>query len=301
MRISVVSALPLVLLGVLVGGGAFAAADSLITSSDIKDSSVQNRDVRKGAITMSRLAETTQELINEGGKPGPPGAPGAPGAPGTPGAPGGTAPTLTSSNFGIIYRNTNGSPVADLRFGPATPPLGAGSLSIIVRADEKVAYGVPVRGPVTDLTEVGFRVYTTGENIGKQGPNGSPNLPNIAFEIDPNVSSLSTNYSSLVWNPPAQAPGGWSPFIDATKVGLWGLTGSAFNNPATKQNCGSNGPLCTFAEVMAVLNDGGEPPETFTAAISKGRDYEFQGAVDDLRLNGRVANFEEEGVFITAP
>ena len=70
MRISVVSALPLVLLGVLVGGGAFAAADSLITSSDIKDSSVQNRDVRKGAITMSRLAETTQELINEGGKPG---------------------------------------------------------------------------------------------------------------------------------------------------------------------------------------------------------------------------------------
>ena len=74
MRISVVSALPLVLLGVLVGGGAFAAADSLITSSDIKDGSVQNRDVREGAITMSRLAETTQELINEGGKPGPPGA-----------------------------------------------------------------------------------------------------------------------------------------------------------------------------------------------------------------------------------
>ena len=203
MRISVVSALPLVLLGVLVGGGAFAAADSLITSSDIKDSSVQNRDVRKGAITMSRLAETTQELINEGGKPGPPGAPGAPGAPGTPGAPGGTAPTLTSSNFGIIYRNTNGSPVADLRFGPATPPLGAGSLSIIVRADEKVAYGVPVRGPVTDLTEVGFRVYTTGENNGR----GATNLPNISFEIDPNLSSLpNKSYSTLVWNPPARRP-----------------------------------------------------------------------------------------------
>jgi hypothetical protein len=294
MRISVVSALPLVLLGVLVGGGAFAAADSLITSSDIKDSSVQNRDVRKGAITMSRLAETTQELINEGGKPGPPGAPGAPGAPGTPGAPGGTAPTLTSSNFGIIYRNTNGSPVADLRFGPATPPLGAGSLSIIVRADEKVAYGVPVRGPVTDLTEVGFRVYTTGENNGR----GATNLPNISFEIDPNLSSLpNKSYSTLVWNPPAQAANAWSPYIDATKVGLWGLTGFA----ATKEGCGLGGPLCTFAEVMKLLNDGGEAPETFTAAIAKGRDYEFQGAVDDLRLNGRVADFEEEGVFVTAP
>ena len=82
MRVSVVSALPLVLLGVLVGGGTFAAADSLISSGDIKDKSIQNRDVREGVITMSRLAESTQELIREGGKPGPPGAPGAPGAPG---------------------------------------------------------------------------------------------------------------------------------------------------------------------------------------------------------------------------
>ena len=51
--------------------------------------------------------------------------------------------------------------------------------------------------------------------------------------------------------------------------------------------------------MIAVLNDGGDAPETFTTAISKGRDVEFQGAVDDLRLNGRVADFEEEGVFIT--
>ena len=297
MRVSVVSALPLVLLGALVGGGAFAAADSLISSSDIKDKTIQNRDVREGVITMSRLAESTQELIREGGVQGPPGAPGAPGAPG--GA-GGTAPTLTSSNFGVIYRNTIGSPVADLRFGPATPPLGAGSLSIIVGPDEKVSYGVNIRGPVTDLNEVGFRVYTTGENIARQNPVNSPNLPSIAFEIDPNISSLpNTNYSTLIWSPPAQKPGEWTPFIDATKLGFWGLTGSAFNSPATKENCGLNGPRCTFSEVIAVLNDGGDAPETFTTAISKGRDVEFQGAVDDLRLNGRVADFEEEGVFIT--
>ena len=158
-----------------------------------------------------------------------------------------------------------------------------------------------MHGPITDLNEVGFRVFTTGENIAREGQGGSPNLPNISFEIDPNLSSLpNTSYSTLVWNPPAQPPNAWSPFIDATKGGFWGLTGSAFNSPATKQNCGLNGPRCTFAEVMALLKDGGDAPETFTAAITKGRDYEFQGAVDDLRLNGRVANFEEGGVFITA-
>ena len=35
--------------------------------------------------------------------------------------------------------------------------------------------------------------------------------------------------------------------------------------------------------------------------MTKGRDFEFQGAVDDLRLNGRVADFEETGVIVTEP
>ena len=51
---------------------------------------------------------------------------------------------------------------------------------------------------------------------------------------------------------------------------------------------------------MALLNDDGTPPELITFAITKGRDYAFQGAVDDLRLNGRTADFEEGGVIIKA-
>ena len=91
---------------------------------------------------------------------------------------------------------------------------------------------MPVRGPVTDLTEVGFRVYTTGENNGR----GATNLPNISFEIDPNLSSLpNTSYSTLVWSPPAQAANAWSPYIDATKVGLWGLTGFAFTTERQRE------------------------------------------------------------------
>jgi hypothetical protein len=304
MRVSVLHALFLIMLGVLVGGGALAAADSLLTSKDIKDGSLENRDIRKGVITQSRLSEGVQEKLEAAGPagskgaPGAPGTPGVPGPPGTPGAPAGSAPTFTSGNFGIIYRNTIGSPVADLRRGPADPPVGSGSLNILVGPNEKVSYGVSVRGPVTAITEVGFRVYTTGENISRAP--GAVNLPQIAFEINPNLTSKpGVNYSTLVWFPPQQAPGKWSDFIDGTQTGVWGLTGSAFNDPPTKDNCGINGPLCTFDEVKKLLNDGGDPPQVYTAGVTKGRDFEFQGAVDDLRLNGRKADFEEGGIVIT--
>jgi len=200
----------------------------------------------------------------------------------------------------VIYRNTIGSPVADLRSGPADPPLGSGSLSILVGSGaEKVAYGVSMRGQLKALTEVGFRVYTTGENVAAGGA-GTPNVPGIAFEMDPNIAANTANYTSLVWQPPQGKPGDWSPYLDGTKEGLWGFTGSAFNSPATKANCGLNGPRCTLAEVMALLGDDGTPAELITFAITKGRDNAFQGAVDDLRLNGRTADFEEGGVVIKA-
>ena len=67
MRMSVTKAVILVSVGVLVGGGTFATAATLLTSKDIKDGAIQNRDIRTGAITMSRLSESTQELIREGG------------------------------------------------------------------------------------------------------------------------------------------------------------------------------------------------------------------------------------------
>ena len=77
MRMSVSKVLVLLVLGVLLGGGTFAAAATLITSKDIKDEGIENRDIRKGVITMSRLSESTQELIRQGGEAGAPGAPGA--------------------------------------------------------------------------------------------------------------------------------------------------------------------------------------------------------------------------------
>lgn len=122
-----------------------------------------------------------------------------------------------SDHWGVITRNTIGSPVADLRNGPfgsfgvtgpsARPPYGQGSLGIEVANNstsltppsEKVDFGNEVDffgDPVLGLDNLGFHVFQTGENVGY---GGTGNLPNIKFEIDPNLSALpADNYSTLV-------------------------------------------------------------------------------------------------------
>ena len=95
-----------------------------------------------------------------------------------------------------------------------------------------------------------------------------------------------------MYTPAESAPNAWSGYIDATATGLWGLTGGAFN--ATP--CSLNGARCTFAAMMAYLNDGGAPPTIISSGVSKGRDFEFHGAVDGLRINNKVFDFEETGV-----
>ena len=44
-----------------------------------------------------------------------------------------------------------------------------------------------------------------------------------------------------------------------------------------------------------MLGDGNAT--IMTAAVAKGRDAEWQGAVDGLRINDTVFDFEETGVF----
>ncbi len=229
------------------------------------------------------------------GPAGPAGADGADGADG-PAGPAGPATPATYSNpqWGTILRNTIGTANASLRGGPygvgIVPPLGQGSLQMLVGdGASKVAFGNEVDfvgQTVADLSTVGFQVFTTGENNGR----GNPNMPSITFEIDPNVTGNASNYSSLVWVPATNStPNTWSGYIDATTTGLWGLTG--FPN----DQCGLNGPRCTFDAMQALLPDA----VIGTAAVVKGRDSAFQGAVDDLRINNNVYDFEPFGVLVT--
>ncbi|WP_234322127.1 hypothetical protein [Streptomyces sp. NRRL B-24720] len=211
-----------------------------------------------------------------------------------------------SEHWGVIARNTIGSPVADLRDGPygsydktgtyARPPYGQGSLGIAVEDNtEKAEFGNEVDfygDPVLGLKSVGFRVFQTGENVLL---GGSANLPNIRFEIDPNLTSLpATNYASLVWVPaafPTTYENQWSPYIDATTNGHWFLTGAA----GGAIGCAVS---CTWAQIKTGLDDSGSTgrPTILTAAVSKGRDNAWVGAIDGLRINQNIYDFEADGV-----
>ncbi|MFD8027527.1 hypothetical protein [Streptomyces sp. NPDC059717] len=217
----------------------------------------------------------------------------------------------SSDHWGVITRNTIGSPVAALRTGPfgsfgvtgpaGRPPYGQGSLGIETADDatsltppsEMVVFGNEVDfygDPVLGLNQVGFHVFQTGENVTSGGPG---NMPNIRFEINPHLAAApATTYSSMVWVPgPSPVVDRWSPYLDATTTGTWFLTGNA----GTVTGC-TQGTPCTFQQLKNALNDGGAQPTIYSAGVSKGRDFMWVGAVDGLRINRTIYDFEADGV-----
>mgnify|MGYP001383926513 CR=1 FL=1 len=134
-------------------------------------------------------------------------------------------------------------------------------------------------------------MFTTGENNNRGLPH---NMPTITFEIDPNVEGYATDYSSLVFAPNATASNKWSDYIDATddSAGLWGLSAGAFSS----HKCHLNNARCTWSELKELLDDGGDEPVIGSLQIAKGRDRAWQGAVDGLRYNDTIFDFEEHGV-----
>lgn len=218
--------------------------------------------------------------------------------------------SIGSDHWGVITRNTIGSPVAALRDGPfgsygvtgvySRPPYGNGSLGIEVAGpptvptaqSEKVDFGNEVDfygDRVRDLTKVGFRVFQPNENVLSGGPR---NLPNIKFEIDPNLPPPSTDpYSTLVWVPDAvPTTNQWSPYLDATVTGTWFLTGGELGT-----DC-SSASHCSFATLKSRLTALGAQPTIYSVSVGKGRDNNWAGAVDGLRINRYVYDFEADGV-----
>ena len=197
-------------------------------------------------------------------------------------------------HWGTVHRNVIGAADAELATTSTQSPLGDGALDLhTASANDKVAFGneVDFAGQnVKDLGTVGFSVYTTGENNALGN-----NMPSIAFEIDPNVAAVTSNYASLVYTPANGAANQWTAFNATTDADKhWGLTGTAFNGTT----CSINGARCTWTEVLNYLNDGGDDAKVLTATVSKGRDYAFSGAVDALKFGGKTYDFEAAGVTV---
>ena len=183
------------------------------------------------------------------------------------------------------------------------PPAGVGSLGIQVSdnavsgspASEKVAFGNEVDfhgNPVSGLSEVGFRVFQTTENAASD----PRNMPNITLEINPRVARKT--YTAMVWVPNPAPFTDWSGFLNATTTGDWYFTES---DVATVTGCNQT-PTCSLAQAKQALvtqNNGTAAATIDTVAVSKGRDDSWAGAVDDLRINSKIYNFEPYGVLVS--
>lgn len=208
-----------------------------------------------------------------------------------PQGPKGDAATWSGKHWGSVLRNVIGSGSAELKATSTTAPTGDGALEIhTATAADKAAFGNEVDfagDDVSAITALEMSVYTTGENSAL-APN---NMPSITFEIDPNLASSTRSYSSMVFAPNNSASNTWTK-LDATDDALgkvWGLTGA-------DMPCNINGARCTWSELQAALADGGDPAKVLTLQVTKGRDFAFHGAVDDLKYNANTFDFEPTGV-----
>lgn len=282
----------------LVVGATGAVASQLITGKDIQN----------GSIAAKELKKKLRKKIGQSGTAGAPGQQGETGLTG-PAGPAGEDATYQGPHWGQIDRNTLGSPTVALRPGPfvgsaQAPPFGDGSLGLTLSDGpdagtvdaEQATFGNEVDfvgDSFLDVDQVGFQVYTTGENNGR----GNPNMPSIKFEVDPNVAASGSNYSTLQFMPSNTASNAWSGYIDGTTAPAsaagngWFMSGGA----GTATGCVLATP-CTFTQLQTALDDGGDPPSILTVAVGKGRDYSWAGAVDGLRINGTVYDFEPFGV-----
>lgn len=308
---------------IVVGGVGTAAADKLITGSQIKDGTISAKDLNAAVNNALAKAGTPGKTGATGprgltgatgaqgpqGQQGPKGDPGEPGErglqglqglqgePGEPGeqgpqgerGPAGTA-TYVGPHWSIIDRNVIGNGDSYLRAGPSAPPVGIGSLGVRTGSNaDHTAFGNEMDFVGTGLpTTVSYWIFTTGENRSRN----VINLPNVTFEIDPNgaTNGPGGNYSSLVYVPTAVDANVWS-WQDASTAPGWFLTGT---DAAAVSNCKSTSK-CTLAAVKAALPNA----KVLTAQIGKGRDYAFSGAVDGLRIDNQLFDFEPFGVSTT--
>jgi hypothetical protein len=270
---------------IAIGGVGTATAAKLITGSQIKDGTITNKD----------LSSTVNRSLTKAGTPGATGAKGATGAqgpqgeqgPAGPAGPAGTA-EYVGAHWSIVDRNVMGDGQSYLRAGPVVPPegLGVGSLGLRTGSNTaKASFGNEVDFIGRSIpSTVSYWVYTTGENKAIN----AANLPNVNFEVDPNgpADTSAPNFSTLVFVPTQVDANMWS-HIDATSAARWYLTGTA----GTATNC-SMSHYCSLAEVKAALPNAG----LLSVQVGKGRDYAFSGAVDGLRIDNELFDFEPLGV-----
>jgi hypothetical protein len=300
------------------GTATTSVAAKLINGDDIKNNSIKADDIGRNAVGKSELKKklyrqfiaSSQGPAGPAGPAGPQGPAGPSTAPGpsTPGPAGPAGPQgpagppgqagaagtaiYAGPNWSVNDRNTKGRGLSFLRAGPSSsafgpltaPPAGIGSLGMQTAGTaDKANFGNQVDfvgDALSGLETVSFSIFTTGEN-NTQNPD---NLPNLAIEVDPNGPAVAGGYSTLNYNPTGATANAWTSFNGAT-ADRWYLTNGA--GGCTQAN------YCTLDEIQAAIPDA----TIYSVGFNKGSDqFNFSGAVDALRINTALFDFEPFGV-----
>jgi hypothetical protein len=300
--------------------------DGSLTGADVRDRSIRARDLTSAARKSLRGREGTQGATGAVGARGATGRRGAIGATGPQGAPGpqgeagpqgpkgdpGDPASLPRLPWGVVGRNTIGSPAVYFRVGPwgrtsgyaatVPPPLGDGSLGVHVEgvngtgsSAEKLSFGDETTFadlPIRSISTLSYWVYA-GEDVFT-----NHSLPTLSIEANPNANGAT--YTTLVYLPDGSAAPSapspravstWQKYDTFAAGNKWHSTADLDPNTTL---CQVSNP-CEFADLVAQL--GPNACVSFSLAITKGRDNEFTGAVDAVTVNGTTYDFEPEGVF----
>lgn len=282
-----------------------AVAAATINGRDLVNNTVGSNKIKNRSLKVKDFSGNTKSKLK--GARGPKGAKGQRGKEGPQGpqGPAGDPATYNGPNWGLIDRNTIAAGMAELRAGPVfgtgaaqKPPLGVGSVGLQTPSgNDKVAFGNQVDfagDPVSGLDRISYSYFVTGEDLASD----PGNLPNISIEIDPSVADR--NYTSMNYNPPDAPPiaQGWidddAAANDGDESGWWFSNGLV----AAATGC-SQASFCSLEEAKQALvanNDGGPAASISSIAVTKGRDFEFEGAVDALQINDTIYDFEPFGV-----
>jgi hypothetical protein len=244
------------------------------------------------------------------GATGPQGPRGETGPQGPKGDPGDRA-SLSRLPWGVVGRNTIGSPAAYFRVGPwgrtsgyaatVPPPLGDGSLGIHVEgvngtgsSAEKLSFGDETTFadlPIRSISTLSYWVYTAEDVFTNHS------LPTLSVEANPDANGA--GYTTLVYLPDGStAPSAPSP----RTVNAWQKYDplAAGNKWHSTADLDPNTTLCQISNPSQfsdlVAQTGPNARVSFSLAITKGRDNEFTGAVDAVTVNGATYDFEPEGV-----
>jgi hypothetical protein len=279
-----------VLVALILVGASGATAASLINGRNIKSRSIPGNRIKHGNIGGAELSRSVRAALNKRPVKGDRGAPGQPGPAGDSNASpivvtAGSLKGFTLSPGGDDQNANNGT--LTFTTGPATPPLGKGSLKLTSANGKPVIVAFPPF-PGNDkplFADLSTAVYSS--YINSQGTPPSPSS-DVAFKVAVTGARLASDpknsgFTTFVFEPNNNADQG------AVTTGAWhrhypqrgkwyssrGLLGGVCTNDAntcTMQQLAAANPN---AKVEAVYLDIGQ-----NSGANKG----FSANVDDLRL-----------------